>query len=178
MNANFKKALEFTLQWEGGKSDDKVDRGGRTNKGITQIVYNAWRADKSLEPADVWTITQDEVEEIYHDKYWIPCRCDQLPDKLDMVMFDSSVNHGPRKAVMFLQRASGVVDDGDFGPQTLRAVNQDQSAGRLQYMLSSYLFAREKFYAAIVHNDPRQVRFLKGWLNRLNDLRQAVGAET
>jgi lysozyme family protein len=178
MNSNFKDALAFTLKWEGGKVDDKTDRGGRTAFGVTQLSFDSWLSAKALPQRDVWTITPDEVATIYEERYWLPCRCDQLPDKLDICMFDAAVNHGTRKAVRFLQRAAGVVDDGDFGPQTMRAVDQDQlDPERQQSLLTKYCMAREKFYAAIVHNDPKQVRFLKGWLNRLTDLRITIGVD-
>ena len=120
MNHNFRNALAFTLKWEGGlegKSDDPTDRGGRTKAGITQIAFDSWLRSMNATPGrDVWTITPDEISAIYEERYWLPCRCDQLPDKLDLCMFDAAVNHGVRKAVQFLQRSAGVVDDGDFGP--------------------------------------------------------------
>jgi lysozyme family protein len=173
----FKEALEFTLRWEGGKVDDKLDRGGRTAYGIIQRVYDEWRLGKGLEIDDVWLIDMDDVEAIYAEKYWHVAKCNQLPDKLDLCMFDAAVNHGPRKATQFLQRACCVVDDGDFGPKTLIAVEQDKSAGRLEFLIAGYLKAREQFYADIVQNNPTQIRFLKGWLSRLNDLRNTVGVE-
>jgi lysozyme family protein len=180
MMNNFDKALAFTLKWEGGyegKSDDPTDRGGRTRAGITQLSFDSWCSGKSVPQRDVWTITPAEVQQIYRAKYWDATKCDQLPDRLDICMFDAAVNHGCRKAVQFLQRASGVVDDGILGPQTMRAVDQDKSIDRMQYLLTGYCMAREKFYSAIVHNDPKQVRFLKGWLNRLTDLRINVGVD-
>ena len=181
MNHNFRNALAFTLKWEGGlegKSDDPTDRGGRTKAGITQIAFDSWLRSMNATPGrDVWTITPDEISAIYEERYWLPCRCDQLPDKLDLCMFDAAVNHGVRKAVQFLQRSAGVVDDGDFGPQTMRAVDQDNSVDRMQYLLTGYCMAREKYYSAIVHNDPKQLRFLKGWLNRLTDLRITIGVD-
>lgn len=39
----FEPALAFVLRWEGGFVDNPADPGGRTNKGITQKVYDAWR---------------------------------------------------------------------------------------------------------------------------------------
>jgi lysozyme family protein len=181
MNANFDKALFFTLKWEGGfdgMSDDPTDRGGRTRAGITQTSFDSWLSAKAAPQRDVWTITPAEVAQIYRAKYWEASKCDQLPDNLDICVFDAAVNHGVRKAIQFLQRAAGVVDDGVLGPQTMRAVDQDKSFDRMQYLLSGYCMAREKFYSAIVHNDPKQVRFLKGWLNRLTDLRITTGVDT
>lgn len=44
-NSGFTRAITFILKWEGGFSDDPDDRGGRTNKGVTQKVYDTWRAE-------------------------------------------------------------------------------------------------------------------------------------
>lgn len=173
---NFPKALAFVLRWEGKLSDDPIDRGGRTAYGLTQRTFDSWLAERNAHPGrDVWTITPQEVSAIYEERYWDTCKCDQLPDKIDLCVFDASVNHGPRKSIQFLQGAAGVVDDGVLGPQTMRAIDQDKSAGRLEYLLVGMLKAREQLYAAIVDNDPKQSRFLKGWLNRLNSLRAEVG---
>ena len=45
MDSSYNDALAFVLRWEGGFVDDPRDRGGRTMKGVTQNVYNAWRAE-------------------------------------------------------------------------------------------------------------------------------------
>jgi len=36
MPITLKEALKFTLKWEGGFSNDPVDPGGATNRGIIQ----------------------------------------------------------------------------------------------------------------------------------------------
>ena len=38
---NFQACLAFTLKYEGGKSNDPRDPGGRTMEGVTQATYDA-----------------------------------------------------------------------------------------------------------------------------------------
>ena len=40
--------------------------------------------------------------------------------------------------------------------------------------LSAMLDAREKFFQTIVDNKPSQQVFLRGWINRVDDLRRYV----
>ena len=101
----FMESLPFILRWEGGFVDDPDDRGGRTNKAVTQKTYSAWRARKGLPPADVKTITDEEVAAIYEQDYWLPPRCDLLQRHLDLAQFDTAVNMGPRRSVKILQTA-------------------------------------------------------------------------
>ena len=121
-SAAFEAALPFILRWEGGFVDHPADPGGRTNRGVTQRVYNAWRARQGLPGRDVKHIGEAEVHAIYESGYWVPPRCDLLAQPLDLVQFDTAVNMGPGRAVRFLQQAVGCGVDGDFGPATERAV--------------------------------------------------------
>ena len=68
MDAAYNDALAFVLRWEGGFVDDPADRGGRTMKGVTQNVYNAWRASQGKPPGDVKNIADDELAAIYQNK--------------------------------------------------------------------------------------------------------------
>ena len=51
--AEFIDALPFVLQWEGGYVNHPNDPGGATNKGVTQKVYDAWRAKNGLPAREV-----------------------------------------------------------------------------------------------------------------------------
>ncbi|MEO7852427.1 MAG: glycosyl hydrolase 108 family protein [Rubrivivax sp.] len=167
----FEAALPFILRWEGGFVDHPADPGGRTNRGVTQRTYDAWRAGLGLPSRDVKGIEDAEVHAVYESGYWMPPRCNLLDRPLDLVQFDTAVNMGPRRAVRFLQRAVGCGVDGDFGPGTQRAV----SACRPGDALATYCSVREDFYRQIVARKPEQSVFLKGWMNRLNSLRREAG---
>ena len=167
----FEAALPFILRWEGGFVDHPADPGGRTNKGVTQRVYNAWLARQGQSGRDVKQITDAEVHAIYESGYWVPPRCDLLAAPLDVVQLDTAVNMGPGRAVRFLQQAVGCGVDGDFGPATQRAVMACDGGDAI----TKYCSIREDFYRQIVARKPDQAVFLKGWMNRLNSLRRHVG---
>ena len=67
-------ALKFVLRWEGGFVDHPNDPGGRTNKGVTQKVYDSWRQRQGQPVRDVKAIDDAEVISIYRGDYWVPPR--------------------------------------------------------------------------------------------------------
>ncbi len=167
----FGTALAFVLRWEGGFVDHPNDPGGRTNRGVTQKVYDAWRERQGQPARDVKGIEPAEVDAIYATDYWLPPRCDRLDTPLDMVQFDTAVNMGVGRAVRFLQGTVGCGVDGDFGPGTERAV-AGCDAGTV---VADYCKRREAFYIGLTQKNPKLAVFLKGWMNRLNALRREVG---
>ena len=115
----FDDALALVLKMEGGRVNDPRDPGGRTNQGITQATYNAWRATQDLPRRDVYLITQAEVAAIYRDDYADRVRFDDLPPGVGYAVFDEAVNSGPIAAAKQLQRVIGVTSDGVIGVMTL-----------------------------------------------------------
>ncbi len=122
MRDNFDTCLQTVLRYEGGKVDDPRDPGGRTAFGITQTTYNGWRAAKKLPAQDVFNITQGEVAMIYRQNYWDKINGDNLPDGVDIAVFDFAVNSGVSRAAKYLQSTVGVTQDGVIGPATILAV--------------------------------------------------------
>lgn len=167
----FDAALPFVLRWEGGYVDHPDDPGGATNRGVTQEVYDGWRAQQRLATRSVREITEDEVREVYKTGYWTPPRCDLLHSQLDLVHFDTAVNMGVGRAVRFLQASVGCAVDGQFGPDT-----ESAAAGcELASTIAAYCDAREAYYRRLVDKRPTLGVFLRGWLNRLAALRRAAG---
>lgn len=174
MTTRFDTCLQFVLAREGGFVNDPHDRGGATNKGITQAVYDLWRKEHGLEPRSVAEIDDEEVATIYRAKYWESSRCGTLPEPIDLFVFDSAVQHGPRKAIQFLQRSMGVTDTGYFGPLTMTALRRETEAGEVRMLAQACMAHRREFYDAIVKYDPTQGRFANGWANRMEALERAM----
>ena len=169
---SFDDALAFVLRWEGGFVDDPDDRGGATNKGVTQAVYDEWRDRKNYDKRSVREIEDGEVKQIYLEQYWKPARCQALDFPMSLILFDSAVNHGVGRAVKLLQEVLNVAVDGHFGPATMAAYDFLEECHGTNYVAVQYIKAREAFYFRIVENDPTQGKFLRGWWNRLSDLRK------
>ena len=159
MKANFDKALNFVLADEGGYVHDKLDRGGETNFGISQKAYPN---------EDIRGMTLERATEIYLKDYWTPIKGDDLPSGVDYVVFDSAVQHGPKNAGIFLQRAlnrmrAGLITDGSIGVKTLKAIKAIDG----RPLIADILRERDIFYMKIIANDISQERFSRGWANRL-----------
>ena len=163
----FHKALDFTLRWEGYKSDDKLDSGGRTIFGIASKFYPE-------EVNAMWDLPIEQAkliaEKIYYTHYWLAGSCDDMPDKTSIVHFDACVNCGLHQAAKWLQEVIGVIDDGVIGSKTITAMNNYVAGYGDDILANLLLKERELFYHFLVKRNPTQEKFLKGWLNRVHDL--------
>lgn len=156
---NFARALAAVLVSEGGFVNNPHDPGGATNKGVTQLVYDDWRARLNLPKQSVKLLTDAETEAIYRERYWNAIQGDRLPDGVDYCMFDFAVNSGPTRAAKTLQQVVGVADDGQIGPATLAAV-----AAQEQHRLIADLCAARM---AFLKRLPTFKFFGKGWNRRV-----------
>lgn len=163
MRANFSASLALVLQHEGGWVNDPLDPGKETNRGVTQLVYDAWRLGEGLARRSVRLINDYEVGAIYRRNYWNACRCDDLPAGLDYCIFDFAVNSGVNRASRYLQRALGTVADGQVGPVTI-ALAGERPAERT---ISAVCDARLAFLRQL----PTFGHFGGGWTARVGDVR-------
>lgn len=170
MTPRFKYCMDFVARWEGGMVDDPSDRGGRTAYGVTQNTWDEYCRRNNKVSRDVWTITKEDRDSVYWGLFWLPAKCQMFPEPLDLVVFDSAVQHGPQRAVKWLQQALGVTADGDFGPKSFEALKEEITASRIEDLCDEYLAIRAGFYKGIVERDMSQKRFEKGWGNRMASL--------
>jgi lysozyme family protein len=119
--SNYPACLKAVLREEGGNDDDPHDPGGRTSRGITQRVYDAYREQKARPHRDVYQMDNDELKDIYKFQYWNEVNGDYLPTGIDLCMFDFAVNSGPRRAAREMQQVLGVQSDGTVGNLTLQS---------------------------------------------------------
>ncbi len=145
--SEFQRCLAVTLKFEGGKSDNPNDPGGRTMFGVTQKVYTAWRIAQNLVPQDVYQMSALECQSIYYTNYWQQAGCDVLVWPMDLLVFDCAVNSGVGRAREFL---SYTTDPGTY----------------LSWRLTFVRWLARKPTAAI---------FLKGWTRRITTLEQTIG---
>lgn len=160
----YKKALDFVLKWEGKFSNHPDDPGGATNFGITQRTYDVYRTKLKRTLQSVKKINSLEVVDIYDDFFWEKIKGDELPENIAMALFDWAVNTGVRRAIRHLQLVLMVKEDGVMGPITIKSA-KEMSKNQLKLFLD----VRERFYKK--QNKPM---FLRGWLNRLNNLRDLL----
>ena len=152
---------------EGGFVNDRADRGGATNFGITQSTLAEFRRAE-VSAADVANLTEAEARTIYRKVYVEPWE-GVVPETVLPLMADCAVNHGPRGATKMLQKSVGVEADGAFGPSTQAAV-LTMDAPRLYRKLCA---ERVRFYGRLISLDNTQAKFASGWLNRAAEFIEA-----
>jgi lysozyme family protein len=162
----FSAAYKRVRVYEGGNVDDPMDPGGRTSHGVTQRVYDAWRANQGQAKRDVFKSTEAERAAIYRRQYWDAVSGDKLPAGIDLVVFDGAVNSGPKQSIKWLQAALGLTADGVLGQVTLSALddNNDHDA-----LIASIGERRMAF----LHHLSTFARFGKGWSARVANVTKA-----
>ena len=191
MADNFSIAHAFTAKWEGGLSDDAADSGGLTKFGVDlammQDIASTQAGRDTLDRMGIIlpvtrntikNLTETQAASIYRWQAWDALKLDQIPLRPAVVLYDAAVNSGPKQSVKFAQRGYNACvaygqpldTDGIMGPKTLLAMKQADTDKILMAMLDQ----REKFFNDLVAAKPSQEVFLRGWLNRVTDLRRYV----
>jgi lysozyme family protein len=163
--------MKNLLVHEGGKVDNPKDPGGRTNQGVTQKIYDAYRLGRKREKRDVYEMLASERDEIYRTRFWHVIGGDVLPVGLDYAVFDGAVNSGPVQAAKWLQRALGDrymgQIDGHVGQGTLTAV---ATVGDVDALIDKMLDSRMAFLRSL----KTFAVFGKGWTRRVAEVRCAA----
>lgn len=171
--AEIKKLSPIVAKWEAGFVNDPKDKGGATNMGITigtwrQIGYDK-DGDGDIDVIDIRLLDENDFSAVLK-VYWNKWQANRLINQSVANLLVDWVFTSGKWGIVIPQRILGLKQDGIVGNQTIMAINLvDQKK-----LFNSIFEARKKFFEDIVKNNPSQKRFLKGWLNRLNDFEYYV----
>ena len=164
---NFSRAIDKMLNLEGGKSDEGADRGGRTNFGITQRTYNAWKDSLKQPRKDVFKISQEEAKEIYKKNYWDLIKGSQLPHDVAQAILSMALTDGPQDAIKHTQKILGIPPTGTMGPITMKSIwSAAKQKGTKK--LTNYIVDKQ---IQRYQSDEQAKTYGKGWTNRAESLR-------
>ena len=155
---SFDKYIDKVLEHEGGYVNDPTDLGGETKYGITKRFYPE---------LSIKDLTKQQAKEIYYRDYWLKNRCNELPDYIQYIYFDTCINMGAKRAVIFLQQSIKTVKvDGIVGDKTI--------AESFRSDLSVFIKKRVAYYTSICKSKPEQLKFINGCLNRVIDVTLSI----
>ena len=148
----FEKIFDYLLKVEGGYSDDKYDKGGKTKYGIIEE-----EARKFGYKGDMQDLTKDFAKNIYLKKYYLGNKLDKVVnDKVALSVCDFIVNGGAwgaKKAQAALNELGfDLRVDGILGEKSLAALNEvDENK-----FLEKYHDLQRRYYRVLAANKPSQ----------------------
>lgn len=166
--SDFKKYFPILVEWEGSAFENVAgDNGGPTKYGIILSEWIAKGYDKNgdgiVDVNDLKLITANDAMSIAKSHYWDRCKADDIENQsIANMLVDFSYNCGVGLAIMKIQQCVGVIADGVIGDKTITAINTEPQ----ETLFNNLKAVRLKYYQDIVHNHPKQIKFLKGWNNR------------
>ncbi|ERJ90813.1 putative Peptidoglycan domain protein [Porphyromonas gingivalis W4087] len=180
----------YIKKWEGGFVHDPADAGGATNMGVTIGTYEVYCRKKGYPRPTVDRLKglkEKEWIDILETLYWDRWQADRIKSqKVANILVDWVWGSG-KYGITIPQRLLGVEQDGVVGEKTLKAINDADP----DELFESIFNARRKFLEDITARSIRRYeerigrkatekellkhtnkRFLKGWMNRLEDIRR------
>lgn len=106
---------------------------------------------KAYPKEDIKNLTEERALEIYEKDYWDASGCNELPYPYNIAVFDTAVNCGVSRALDWARNS--------------------QTA-------EEFLERRKQHYITIINKNDRLMKYWKGWMNRLNDLKKYIKVNT
>lgn len=187
--SEFDKAIVHVLKNEGGLSNDKSDRGGITNYGISYNFLKRASAqekdlmskvdlngNKKIDSYDISNMTKKEAEDIYKEEWWNKYGYGNLDyQPLATKIFDISVNMGPMRAAIILRKAclsfnypSNMKNSPYLSVRETNFINSLTKKEKDKIIMNIISISID-FYQSLAKNNPSQQKYLKGWIKRARE---------
>lgn len=164
--ANYKVLKPKIIKWEGGFVGN-IDGKIATNKGVTLETFQHFFGSNKT-PEDLKHITDAQWDYIFIQGYWNRWRANEIKSQSIANLLVDWVWASGVYGIKYAQIVLNVQPDGKVGPKTLAAIDNWKD----KKDLFSKLWQKRKYhFEHIAAMDPRKTKFLKGWLNRLNDFK-------
>lgn len=171
------KMVEDILHQEGGFVDDPDDKGGPTKHGVSlryaRNIGLDLDGDGDTDKDDIMLVDERIARQLYLSDFYLAPRINTLPEPLQPFTFDSAVNHGPARAIMFVQGAVNhwgftLQMDGRIGKKTRQALEDLQQITDFTWpqLIRVMVSLRLLLYRNIVATDATQEKWLDGWKAR------------
>lgn len=191
--ADVSKIVPFILSAEGGYVNDSTDKGHETNKGVTWDVWVSYFGDTDASHHRFLAMDSEDWMKIFKGEYWDKILGDQInSQKIANAIVDWVYNSGRYYPELDIQKLINFIfkkhldTDGDFGKNTIDAINEcdentlysDILDRRRQYYNDIISMEKanivklhgEQVYEELTKEGKTQAKFLKGWLNRIDNL--------
>jgi lysozyme family protein len=186
---SFDDELKNLLEREGFYSNRISDRGGETIFGISRRRWPGWEGWKIVDDHRIMKMLDSlktsssfiaDVRSFYLNNFWIPCGAEVAPAQVGTLLWDAAVQHGVESSVIFLQQSLNVlndlgkrwkdlVEDGDFGPETQKALQKGWKSYKLDLIWTMFV-VRCAFYLSLTRRDVTQEANWRGWMIRARKL--------
>lgn len=157
-------------KYEGGYGWNRKDPGGPTKYGITCFDL-AEHMGQKMDSMDRWApivraMPLEAAEAIYHKKYAMVVRYDELPAGVDVQMFDYGVNSGTSRPIRVVRTILNVPGGNRVDDALLNAIKKTDSAKLIEAISAERL----RFMHAI-RGGSAWAEFGGGWGARVADLK-------
>lgn len=126
---------------EGGFSNDPSDNGNWTGgaRGVGTLKGTKWGVSAAAFPdLDIANLTIVQARSIYLG-WWNELQCPAVPAPLASALFKIAVNEGRHEAILLLQAALEVAEDGVIGPQTISKANTIETSYAVSMLVAQSL---------------------------------------
>lgn len=154
---NFAQCLQAFWQFDGLRNDAAPGEKFRTAFGVTEMTW-ANAVEQGIVEGGLNQGTEADFEKILHLLYWDVCKCDEMPDGADLMLFNDATLSGTGHTIRLLQRTVGTAQDGIIGNMTFAAI-YSMSINDLIKDLSD----ADEHYLTSLRNANL---YLKGWTRR------------